>query len=81
MLKRNVGFNIKKRNSIMQKEDKSKLNHALDSFEKEFIISTMQSQNWSRKKTAQDLGIPLSTLKYKMKKLGIYEVVPARRKK
>lgn len=62
----------------MQNE-KSKLNQALDTFEKDFIISTMENQNWSRKKTAQDLGIPLSTLKYKMKKLKIYEAVPKRR--
>ena len=63
----------------MQNE-KSKLNQALDTFEKDFIISTMQNQNWSRKKTAEDLGVPLSTLKYKMRKLGIYEAVPKRRK-
>ncbi len=60
--------------------EKSKLNQALDTFEKDFIISTMQNQNWSRKRTAEDLGVPLSTLKYKMRKLGIYEAVPKRRK-
>lgn len=60
--------------------EKSKLSHALNSFEKDFIISTMENLNWSRKKTALDLGIPLSTLKYKMKKLGIYEVIPKRHK-
>ncbi|HAS16496.1 MAG: hypothetical protein A2Y48_07180 [Nitrospirae bacterium RIFCSPLOW2_12_42_9] len=62
----------------MEKE-KSKLMNALEAFEKDFIISTMQTQGWSRKKTALDLGIPISTLKYKMKKLGIYESVPKRR--
>lgn len=63
----------------MQSE-KSKLNQALNTFEKDFILSTMENLNWSRKKTAMDLGIPLSTLKYKMKKLGIYEAIPKRRK-
>lgn len=63
----------------MQSEN-SKLNQALNSFEKDFIMSTMENQNWSRKKTAMDLGIPLSTLKYKMKKLGIYEAIPKRRR-
>lgn len=64
----------------MQSE-KSKLNQALNTFEKDFILSTMENLNWSRKKTAMDLGIPLSTLKYKMKKLGIYEAIPKRRKR
>lgn len=59
----------------MQKE-KSKLNQALDAFERAFIINTMRAQDWSRKKTAEDLGIPLSTLKYKMTKLGIYGTIP-----
>ena len=40
----------------------------------------MQSLGWSRKKTAEELGIPLSTLKYKMTRLGIYGAVPKRRK-
>ncbi len=63
----------------MEKE-KGKLTQALEAFERDFIISTMQAQGWSRKKTAQELGVPLSTLKYKMRKLGIYESIPARRK-
>lgn len=62
----------------MEKE-KGKLTQALEAFERDFIISTMQTQGWSRKKTAQELGIPLSTLKYKMRRLGIYESVPRRR--
>lgn len=60
-------------------KEKSKLNQALEVFERDFIISTMETQGWNRKKTAQELGIPLSTLKYKMRKLGIYGSVPRRR--
>lgn len=62
----------------MEKE-KGKLTQALEAFERDFIISTMEAQGWSRKRTAEDLGIPLSTLKYKMRKLGIYNIVPRRR--
>lgn len=58
---------------------KSTLSEILEAFERSFIINTMQEQDWSRKKTAQVLGIPMSTLKYKMTKLGIYKVVPGRR--
>lgn len=64
---------------LAMEKEKSKLNQALEAFERDFIISTMETQGWSRKKTAQELGIPLSTLKYKMKKLGIYGSVPRRR--
>lgn len=64
----------------MMLKEKSKLAEALEAFERDFIINTMQSLNWSRKKTANELGIPLSTLKYKMTKLGIYSIVPGRRK-
>ena len=61
-------------------KEKSKLAQAVDTFERDFIISAMQSLGWSRKKTAEELGIPLSTLKYKMTRLGIYGAVPKRRK-
>lgn len=60
---------------ILQKE-KSKLDQAVDAFERAFIINTMRAQGWNRKKTAQELEIPISTLKYKMTRLGIYGVVP-----
>ncbi len=59
---------------------KGKLTQVLETFERDFIISTMQAQGWSRKKTAKELGIPISTFKFKMKKLGIYGTVPKRRK-
>ena len=64
----------------MMLKEKSKLTEALEAFERDYIINIMQSLGWSRKKTADELGIPLSTLKYKMTKLGIYGIVPGRRK-
>jgi len=66
-------------NLLSRRKEKGKLNQALEEFERNFIISTMEAQGWNRKKTAQELGIPLSTLKYKMRKLGIYGSVPRRR--
>ena len=60
---------------------KGKLARVMEEFEKKFIISTMQKLDWSRKRTAEELGIPLSTLKFKMRKLGIYEIVPGRKRK
>lgn len=61
-------------------KEKGRLVQALENFERDFIISIMQENGWNRKKTAIDLGIPLSTLKYKMRKLGIYEIIPGRKK-
>ncbi len=63
---------------IMEKT-KGRLSEALEAFERSFIIDTMRAQDWCRKKTAQELGIPISTLKYKMVKLEIYGAVPKRR--
>ncbi len=63
---------------IMEKS-KSRLSQALEEFERSFIIDTMRTQDWSRKKTAEELGLPISTLKYKMARLGIYGAVPKRR--
>ncbi len=60
----------------MEKErNKNKLAMALEEFERNLILSTMENLGWSRKETARELGIPISTLKFKMKKLGIYEIV------
>ncbi|MBN1227796.1 MAG: hypothetical protein JXA79_12445, partial [Deltaproteobacteria bacterium] len=39
------------------------------------ILKTMEKAKWNRKKTARILGIPLSTLKYKMTQLNIYKTI------
>ena len=59
----------------MMLKEKSKLTEALEAFERDYIINIMQSLGWSRKKTANELGIPLSTLKYKMTKITLIPAV------
>jgi len=47
------------------------LQNALEIFEQKFILKALEKEAWHRKTTAEALGIPLSTLKFKMKKLGL----------
>ena len=49
------------------------LTKACETFERNFILKVLEKNRWRRKETAKNLGIPLSTLKYKLNKLGIYE--------
>lgn len=64
---------------FMMYKNKSRLRQVLEEFERSLISNTLREQDWSRKKSAQELGIPISTLKYKMSKLGIYKAVPGRK--
>jgi len=47
------------------------LHHALEIFEQKFILKALDQGGWHRKTAAETLGIPLSTLKFKMKKLRL----------
>lgn len=46
-----------------------------ETFERNLILKMLEKMDWNRKETAKTLGIPLSTLKYKMKQLNIYEII------
>jgi len=45
--------------------------HTVQDFEKHLITETLRKNNWSRSKTAAEMGINASTLWRKMKKFGI----------
>ncbi|MEW6380020.1 MAG: sigma-54 dependent transcriptional regulator [bacterium] len=47
------------------------LKKACTTFERNFILKVMERVKWKRTKAAEALGIPLSTLKYRMKQLDI----------
>lgn len=55
------------------------LKKACTTFERTFILKTLERMKGNRKKTAEALGIPLSTLKYKMNQLDIYQIIRTRR--
>ena len=64
----------------MSRKDFSKreeilLEKACETFERSFIMKTLEKANWSRVKAAKILGIALSTLKYRMQKLDIYKLL------
>jgi two-component system, NtrC family, response regulator AtoC len=48
--------------------------HATNTFERNFIVRALEKCGWNVTGTAEYLGIPLSTLKYKMDKLDVREI-------
>jgi DNA-binding NtrC family response regulator len=56
------------------------LQKACATFERNFILKTLEKAQWNRKKAAELLGISLSTLKFKFTKLHLYELISERRR-
>lgn len=52
------------------------LEKATEAFERNFILRTLEKERWNRRATSKTLGIPLSTLKYKLKKLKLLDLIP-----
>ncbi|MEZ5419415.1 MAG: sigma-54 dependent transcriptional regulator [Vicinamibacterales bacterium] len=50
------------------------LERALTTFERNYIIRALERSNWNVTKTAKYLGIPLSTLKFKLDRLEIKDL-------
>jgi len=50
------------------------LERAVSTFERNFIVRALEKGNWNVTATAKALGIPLSTLKFKMDRLEIREL-------
>ena len=50
------------------------LDEAVTTFERNFVIRALEKGGWNVTATAEYLGIPLSTLKYKMDKLDVRQI-------
>ena len=50
------------------------LDVAMDTFERNYILRALERCEWNVTGTARHLGIPLSTLKHKMRRLEIREI-------
>jgi transcriptional regulator with PAS, ATPase and Fis domain len=50
------------------------LERALSTFERNFIVRALEKSSWNVTATSRALGIPLSTLKFKMDKLEIRQL-------
>ena len=57
-----------------QNGDGSLLDRALTTFERNFIVRALERNTWNVTQTARHLGVPLSTLKFKIDRLEIREI-------
>jgi DNA-binding NtrC family response regulator len=57
-----------------QEDEKSLLDRAVATFERNYIIRALEKQAWNITQTARYLGVPLSTLKFKIDRLDIREI-------
>ena len=57
-----------------QPATENRLDQALATFERNFIVRELEKERWNVTATARRLGIPLSTLKFKMDRLEIREL-------
>ena len=57
-----------------QRGDNSLFEEATNTFERNFLLRALEKCGWSVTATAEYLGIPLSTLKYKMDKLDVRQL-------
>jgi DNA-binding NtrC family response regulator len=56
------------------KSDTSLLDRAMVTFERNFLVRALERNAWNVTQTARYLGVPLSTLKFKMERLEIREL-------
>jgi two-component system, NtrC family, response regulator AtoC len=56
------------------KSDESLLDRAMTTFERNFLVRALERNAWNVTHTARYLGVPLSTLKFKMERLEIREL-------
>ena len=56
------------------RSDTSLLERALGTFERNFLVRALERNAWNVTQTARYLGVPLSTLKFKMERLDIREL-------
>ena len=56
------------------KSDTSLLDRALGTFERNFLVRALERNAWNVTQTARYLGVPLSTLKFKIERLDIREL-------
>jgi two-component system, NtrC family, response regulator AtoC len=62
------------------RSDTSLLDRALGTFERNFLVRALERNAWNVTQTARYLGVPLSTLKFKMERLEIRELARKIRK-
>jgi len=67
-------LHVAKLDSQDQASTENLLDRALSTFERNFIVRALEKSSWNVTATSRALGIPLSTLKFKMDKLEIRQL-------
>jgi transcriptional regulator with PAS, ATPase and Fis domain len=60
--------------SASESKSEKLLEHAVSTFERNFIIRALEKKDWNVTATAKTLGVPLSTLKFKIDRLEIRDL-------
>jgi len=80
ILKEHIPVEYRLRGLQDQKEGRL-LEKAIEAFQQNLILRTLEKERWNRRVTAQVLGVPLSTFKYKLKRLGLIDSLPKKGRK
>jgi DNA-binding NtrC family response regulator len=67
-----VEFQLSSSDMEIKKARSNRLDFATDTFERNYILKTIERVKGNRREAAEALGIPISTLKYKMSRLNLY---------
>ena len=54
-----------------KRRDDGLLERSVDGYERKLILGALQKNDWNRLRTAEEIGIPRTTLLAKMKRLNI----------
>jgi len=76
-----IEYHLSHLNPERDSQGSSLFENACRTFERNFILKVFERVDWSRSKAARVLGVPFSTLKYKMKTLNLYDSIERKRKK
>ena len=59
------------KNTFRSKNDGGVLSRRVERYERRLILKALEENDWNRSKTADQIGIPRTTLLFKMKQLNI----------
>jgi DNA-binding NtrC family response regulator len=69
-----IEYHYTRLDALDETRAESRFQQAVDTFERTFILRALERASWNVAATARYLGVPLSTLKFKMNRLDIREL-------
>ncbi len=67
-------------NELQNGQNGKLLENAIEAFEQNLILRTLEKERWNRRAAAEALGVPLSTFKYKLKRLRLLDSMPQKKR-